>query len=71
MAVFSRYCPNGGSSAREAEVIKKKKWKAAEPLPEIGEKEKKAIEGMASSIINKLIHAPTVALREDSEDRIL
>jgi len=54
----------------KAEVIKKEEVeKLLNRLPEIGEKEKKAIEGMASSIINKLIHAPTVALREDSEDR--
>jgi glutamyl-tRNA reductase len=38
-------------------------------FPELGEKEKKAIEAMAGAIINKLIHPPTVALREDSEDR--
>ena len=54
----------------KAEAIKKEEVeKLLNRLPEIGEKEKKAIEGMASSIINKLIHAPTVALREDSEDR--
>jgi glutamyl-tRNA reductase len=38
-------------------------------FPDLGEKEKKAIEAMAGAIINKLIHPPTVALREDSEDR--
>jgi glutamyl-tRNA reductase len=54
----------------KAEAIKKEELeKLLNRLPEIGEKEKKAIEGMANSIINKLIHAPTVALREDSEDR--
>jgi len=54
----------------KAEAIKKEEVeKLFNRLPEIGEKEKKAIEGMASSIINKLVHAPTVALREDSEDR--
>jgi glutamyl-tRNA reductase len=54
----------------KAEAIKKEEVeKLLNRLPEIGEKEKKAIEGLASSIINKLIHAPTVALREDSEDR--
>jgi glutamyl-tRNA reductase len=54
----------------KAEAIKKEEVdKLFNRLPEIGEKEKKAIEGLASSIINKLIHAPTVALREDSEDR--
>ncbi|MBF0472429.1 MAG: glutamyl-tRNA reductase [Nitrospirae bacterium] len=35
----------------------------------IGEKEKKAIEGMASGIVNKLIHNPTAALKADDEDR--
>ena len=54
----------------KAEAIKKEEVeKMLNRFPGIGEKEKKAIEGMASSIINKLIHAPTVALREDSEDR--
>jgi len=38
-------------------------------FPNLGEKERKAIEYMASSIINKLLHPPTVALKEDSEDR--
>ena len=54
----------------KAEAIKKEEVeKLLNRLPEIGDKEKKAIEGLASSIVNKLIHAPTVALREDSEDR--
>lgn len=54
----------------KAETIKREELaKLLNRLPEIGEKEKKAIEGMAGSIINKLIHAPTVALREDSEDK--
>jgi glutamyl-tRNA reductase len=54
----------------KAEAIKKEEVeKLLNRLPEIGEKEKKAIEVMAGSIINKLIHAPTVALREDSEDK--
>ncbi len=38
-------------------------------FPELGDKERRAIEYMASSIINKLLHPPTVALKEDSEDR--
>ncbi len=54
----------------KAETIRKEEMeKLLNRFPEIGEKEKKAIEGMAGSIINKLIHAPTVALREDSEDK--
>ncbi len=38
-------------------------------FPSLGEKERKAIEGMAGAIINKLIHAPTVALKNDAEDK--
>jgi len=38
-------------------------------FPSLGEKERKAIEGMAGGIINKLIHAPTVALKNDAEDK--
>ena len=54
----------------KAEAIKREEVeKLLKRCPEIGEKEKKAIEGMAGSIINKLIHAPTVALREDAEDK--
>lgn len=40
-------------------------------LPSLGEKERKAIEYMASAITNKLIHPPTAALREDAEDKDL
>ncbi|MGB9716333.1 MAG: glutamyl-tRNA reductase [Thermodesulfovibrionales bacterium] len=40
-------------------------------FPDIDEKKRKAIEYMASSIVNKLIHPPTVALKRDSEDRDL
>jgi glutamyl-tRNA reductase len=54
----------------KAEAIKKEEIeKVLNRLPEIGEKEKKAMEGLASAIVNKLIHAPTVALKEDSEDK--
>jgi glutamyl-tRNA reductase len=54
----------------KAEAIKKEEVeKLLNRLTDIGEKEKKAIEGMASSIVNKLIHSPTVALREDAEDK--
>lgn len=38
-------------------------------LPDLEESKMKAVEYMATAIINKLIHAPTVALKEDSEDR--
>ncbi len=37
--------------------------------PGLAEKDRKAVEGLAASIINKLIHAPTVALKTDSEDK--
>ena len=40
-------------------------------LPDLDEKQRKAIEYMASSIVNKLIHPPTIALKKDSEDRDL
>jgi glutamyl-tRNA reductase len=54
----------------KAEEIKKEELdKLLNKIPEIGEKEKKAIEYMATAIINKLIHPPTVALKEDSEDK--
>ena len=38
-------------------------------FPSLGEKERKAVEGLAGAIINKLIHAPTVALKDDAEDK--
>jgi glutamyl-tRNA reductase len=54
----------------KAEEIKKEELdRLLNKIPEIGENEKKAIEYMATAIINKLIHPPTVALKEDSEDK--
>lgn len=54
----------------KAEEIKKEELdKLLNKIPEIGEKEKKAIEYMATAIINKLIHPPTAALKEDPEDK--
>jgi glutamyl-tRNA reductase len=38
-------------------------------FPELGEKERKAIEGLSSAIMNKLIHGPTIALKDDAEDK--
>lgn len=38
-------------------------------LPELDEKQRKAVEYMAAAIVNKLIHPPTAALKEDSEDK--
>ncbi len=38
-------------------------------LEGVDEKQRKAIEYTVSAVVNKLIHPPTVALKEDSEDR--
>ena len=38
-------------------------------LPEIGAKEREAIEYMATALVNKLIHPPTAALKDSSEDK--
>jgi glutamyl-tRNA reductase len=38
-------------------------------IPGLDEEKIKAVEYMATAIINKLIHPPTVALKEDTEDR--
>lgn len=54
----------------KAEDIKREELeRLMNKFPELGEKERKAIEYMASAITNKLIHPPTVALREDAEDK--
>ena len=54
----------------KAEEIKREELtKLLYKIPELKEKEKEAIEYMAAAIINKLIHPPTAALKEDSEDR--
>jgi len=54
----------------KAEAIRKEELeKLMNRLSELGEKDRKAIEGMASAIVNKLIHPPTVALKEDAEDK--
>jgi glutamyl-tRNA reductase len=55
---------------KKAEEIKNEeveKFKAR--FSDLGEERLKAIEYLASSIVNKLIHPPTSALREDAEDR--
>lgn len=53
-----------------AETIKREELeRLMNKFPEFGEKERKAIEHMASAITNKLIHPPTVALKEDAEDK--
>ncbi len=38
-------------------------------FPELNERQKKAVEQLASTIVNKLIHPPTVALKTEREDR--
>ena len=54
----------------KAETIKREELeRLMNRLPELGEKERKAIEYMASAITNKLIHPPTAALKEDAEDK--
>jgi glutamyl-tRNA reductase len=54
----------------KAEAIKKEEiQKLINRIPTLGDKEKKAVEQMATAIINKLIHPPTAALKEDSEDK--
>lgn len=54
----------------KAEEIKREELeKLFHKNPDIGEKEKEAVEHMVSAIVNKLIHPPTAALKEDSEDK--
>ncbi|MEW6569594.1 MAG: glutamyl-tRNA reductase [Nitrospirota bacterium] len=56
----------------KAEEIKKEELeKLLNKLAGIGEKEREAIEYMASAIVNKLIHPPTAALKENSEEKDL
>jgi glutamyl-tRNA reductase len=56
----------------KAEEIKKEEFeKLMNRFPEMEDKQKNAIECMASAIINKLIHPPTKALKEDPEDKDL
>ncbi|MBE0425416.1 MAG: glutamyl-tRNA reductase [Nitrospirae bacterium] len=54
----------------KAEEIKKEEIeKLLNRISGIGEKDKEAIEYMATAIVNKLIHPPTVALKDGSEDK--
>jgi glutamyl-tRNA reductase len=54
----------------KAESIKNSELeKIINRLPSLGEQEKKALEQVANSIINKIIHPPTAALKQDSEDK--
>ena len=55
---------------QKAEEIKKEELeKLTGKFPDMSETHLKAVEYMATAIVNKLIHPPTVALKEDSEDR--
>ena len=54
----------------KAEEIKKEELdKLFHKIQGIGEKEKEAIEYMAMALMNKFIHPPTAALKEDSENK--
>ncbi|HXX58466.1 MAG TPA: glutamyl-tRNA reductase [Thermodesulfovibrionales bacterium] len=54
----------------KAEAIKREELERfVNKFPELSEKERKAVEYLASAITNKLIHPPTVALKEDAEDK--
>lgn len=54
----------------KAEQIKNEELeKVLNRLPDLGEKERKAVEQLANTLINKLIHPPTAALKEDAEDK--
>lgn len=54
----------------KAEEIKKEELdKLFHKITGMGEKEREAIEYMAAALINKMIHPPTAALKEDSEDK--
>ncbi|MGO9613450.1 MAG: glutamyl-tRNA reductase [Dissulfurispiraceae bacterium] len=54
----------------KAEEIKREEFqKFKDKFPDMDEEKLKAAEYLASAIINKLIHPPTVALRTDSEDK--
>jgi glutamyl-tRNA reductase len=55
---------------QKAEEIKNEEIeKFKNKFPDIDAEKMKAMEYMATAIINKLIHPPTVALKEDTEDR--
>jgi glutamyl-tRNA reductase len=49
----------------KGEEIEKFRFK----FPDIDTEKMRAVEYMATAIVNKLLHPPTVALKEDSEDR--
>jgi glutamyl-tRNA reductase len=58
------------SLRQKAEDIRREELdKVIKRFPDMDDAQLKAVEYMASAIINKLIHPPTVALKEDAEDR--
>jgi glutamyl-tRNA reductase len=55
---------------QKAEDIKREEFeKFKGKFPDIDETKMKAVEYLATAIVNKLIHAPTAALKDDTEDR--
>ena len=55
---------------QKAEAIKNEELeKFRGKYPEMGEDRLKAVEYLATAIVNKLIHPPTSALKEDAEDK--
>ena len=55
---------------QKAEDIKREEFeKFKGKFPDIDETRMKAVEYLATAIVNKLIHAPTAALKDDTEDR--
>jgi glutamyl-tRNA reductase len=55
---------------QKAEEIKREEFeKFKGKFPDIDETKMKAVEYLTTAIVNKLIHAPTAALKDDTEDR--
>ncbi len=55
---------------QKADAIKREEFnKFRNKFPDLDESKIKAIDYMATAIVNKLIHPPTVAIKEDREDR--
>ena len=54
---------------RAEEIKNRELERILNKLGNMSEKDREAIEYLASAIVNKLIHPPTVALKEDVEDR--
>ncbi|MCC6347103.1 MAG: glutamyl-tRNA reductase [Nitrospirales bacterium] len=55
---------------QKAEEIKEEELeKFRNKFPDLDDGKRKAVEYLAAAIINKLIHPPTAALKEDTEDR--